>query len=89
MLEKEVVRKLRSRIREFEDRKISGADLGREIFHVAREVDAIEESGLRRSLEGFGNRVTVLAEQGLTASVHPRILEVVDQVEAELVHWGY
>lgn len=89
MLEKEIVKKLRSRIREFEDRKISGADLGREIFHVAREVDGIEESGLRRSLEGFGNRVIVLAEQGLTTQVHPKILEVVDQVESELTHWGY
>jgi hypothetical protein len=88
-VDRDLIKRLRSRIREFEDKKISGGDLGREIFHVAREVADPSEASLRRSLEAMGNRVTSLSEQSLTEYVHPRILSVVDELESELVLWGY
>jgi len=88
-LNKDLIQRLRIRIREFEDRKITGADLSREIFFVAREVADADEAPLRRAMEGLGNKVAGLVEQGLVTSSHPKILEVVDELESELVEWGY
>ena len=88
-MDRNLVKRLRSRIREFEDRKISGADLSREIYFVAKEVAETGEAPLRRALEGLGNKVAVLVERGLVETVHPEILQVVDEVESELVDWGY
>jgi len=83
------MKQFRSRIRAYEDRKITGADLSREIFHVAREVNGEEEAILRRSLEGLANRVVVLVERGLVDDVRSEILEVLDEIESELGEWGY
>lgn len=85
----ELIKRLRSRIREFEDRKITGADLSREIYYVAREIADADEAQLRRALEGIGNRIAVLVEQGRSMQVHPKILEAVDQIESELIDFGY
>ena len=80
---------LRKRIREFEDRKISPADLAREVQVLAREINDDRESGLRRTLERLGNRINVLAERGLSTNVHRDVLEVVDELVNELVDFGY
>ena len=86
---KDLSKRLRIKIREFEDSRISAAALSREIFHVAREVGDPSEAPLRRSLEMLGNRVSSLVEESLTERVHPKILKVVDDLESELVRWGY
>ncbi len=88
-MDRSSVKQLRKRIRDFEDKKISGGDLGREIYHLAREVADPSEATLRRSLETLGNRVLVLSEQSIVEQVHPKILNVVDDLESELVQWGY
>jgi hypothetical protein len=80
---------LRKKVRDFEDRKISAADLGRAIFFVAREVDSSTELRLRQSLEKLGNQVRSLAEQSLTSSVHADVLALADDVSAELAEFGY
>lgn len=82
-------KRLRTRIREFEDRKISSADLGREIFSAAREVVNPSELRLRQTLEKLGNRVTVLSEQALMSSVRSEVLAAADEVNAELAEFGY
>lgn len=86
---KELIHSLRAKIREFEDRKISGAQLSREIFHAAREIPGEEDGQLRRTLEFSGNRVMSLSERSLAQPVHQQILDVVDHIEAELVERGY
>ena len=86
---RELSRQLRTRIRDFEDRKITAAELSREIFFAAREVSAPSEANLRQRLEILGNRVSSLVEESLTDHVHPKILKVVDDIESELVRWGY
>lgn len=83
-----LARRLRARIREFEDRKITGADLSREIYLVAREIESESESVLRRKLEQLGNQVAAVVEQDFVTH-SPKILKVVDQLESELVEWGY
>lgn len=88
-LNRDLIGKLRSRIREFEDRKITGADLSREVFFVAREVHDADEAALRRALEIMGNKMAVLVERGTANQTHREILEVVDDIESELVEWGY
>lgn len=88
-LNKNLVQHLRSHIRKFEDRKVTAAVLGREIFYVAREIDASTEAPLRQALEFLGNRVTSLAEQSRVDSVHDQILQAVDEIESELSDWGY
>nr|HMN70227.1 hypothetical protein [Bdellovibrionales bacterium] len=64
------------------------ADLSREIFHIAREIDAEGEPLLRRRLEMFGNQVSAVISQDF-AEPTPRVLKLVDQIESELVEWGY
>ena len=89
-LNQDLMQRLRDAIREFEDRKITAADLSRAVFHAAREIEASgEESRLRRALERHGNRVASLGEESLSGSKHPQILKIVDALEAELVEWGY
>ena len=88
-LNRELPKILRMRIREFEDRKISAADLAREVFFIAREITDDRESGLRRALERHGNRILSLNERSLGAQVHSEVLEVVDEIVNELVHFGY
>jgi hypothetical protein len=88
-LNKNLVQHLRSHIRKFEDRKITAADLSREIYYVAREVNAESEAPLRRSLEFLANRVSVLVEQSRVEQVHDQILNTVDEIESELGDWGY
>ncbi len=89
MLEKEIIRRFRSYIRDFEDRRITAADLSREIFHVAREVADPSEAPLRRRLETLANRANNLVEGSLSEPVHAKILQVVDDIEYELTRWGY
>jgi len=88
-LSSEKIRLLRDRIRQFEDRKINGGDLSRDVFYVAREIAAVEEAPLRRALEKYGNKLSVLVERGSTQPGYQEILEVVDELESELVEWGY
>lgn len=83
------VKNLRKIMRDFEDRKISSAQLGREIFVVAREVDSATQARLRQNLEKLGNQVTSLAERSLTSSVHAEVLALADELSAELAEFGY
>ncbi len=84
----EIARDLRKYIREFEDRKITGAILCREIFHAACEVNGETEAPLRRALEMLGNRIMALAEERKTGP-SPAALKIVDEVESHLIDWGY
>jgi hypothetical protein len=88
-MSRDLFQNLRRYIREFEDRKISAAILSREIHYAARELADPSEATLRRSLEQHGNRVLGLVELSITEPVHPRVLKVVDELESELVRWGY
>ena len=78
---------LKNRIRDFEDRKISGADLSRDVYFVAREIFDPDEANLRRALEKIGNRIAVLSERG--GGHYAEILTMVDEIQAELVDTGY
>ena len=80
---------LRKRIREFEDRKISAADLAREVHFAAREIKDGREAGLRRALERHGNRINALNERGLGSHITREVLEVIDELMNELVDFGY
>lgn len=88
-INRDLIRRLRDIIREYEDRKVSSLDLSKEAFHAARALVDPGEAPLRRSLERFGNRVSALSEGSLTQRNHRQVLKVVDDLEAELVHWGY
>jgi hypothetical protein len=85
----EEIKTLKSKIRLFEDRKISAADLAREIYHVAREIYDPEEAGLRRALETIGNKIAVIGERGRAQQSHSEVLELVDQIQSELIDQGY
>lgn len=85
----EEIKTLKSKIRLFEDRKISAADLAREIYHVAREIYDPGEAGLRRSLEIIGNKIAVIGERGRAQQNHSEVLELVDQIQSELIDQGY
>jgi hypothetical protein len=80
---------LKSKIRLFEDRKISAADLAREIYHVAREIHDPDEANLRRALEMIGNKIAVIGERGKAQQNHSEVLELVDQIQNELIDQGY
>jgi len=84
----DLIQRLRRSIRAFEDRKIGGAELSREVYYVAREIDGTDQGQLRRTLEGLGNRVANLAERGVVAQVRPEIMNVADEIIAELVNWS-
>lgn len=86
-LYKEQINKVRARIREFEDRKITASQLHRDIIHTAREIIDNDESALRRLVERIGMRVGVLAEG--SHHTHSEFLKVVDEFEANLVERGY
>ncbi len=80
---------LRSRVRDFEDQKVTGSVLSLEIFHLASNVNGDDESILKRYIETKANRVATLADLGLSQNVRPQILEVIDALESELRDWGY
>ena len=86
---KDLLLKLRARIRAFEDRKISAADVSREVYHFAREVNGEDQGQFRRSLEMLGNRIMVLDERSRTESVREDILTVIEELESELREWGH
>ena len=85
-LYKDQIKKVRARIREFEDRKISASQLQRDIIHTAREIADSDEASLRRLVERTGMRVGNLAERG---HMHSDFLKLVDDFEAQLVEMGY
>lgn len=80
---------LKNRIRDFEDRKISGADLSREVLHVAREIFDPEETNLKRALQILGNKIMSISERGQASGSHAKVLELVDQIQNELNEQGY
>ncbi len=80
---------LKNKIRLFEDKKISGFDLSKEVYFVARELFDPAESSLRRSLEVLGNRIAVAAERGSAGATYAQILDLVDQIQSELIDQGY
>jgi hypothetical protein len=85
-LYKDQIDKVRARIREFEDRKITASQLQRDMIHAAREIADSDEGSLRRLVERTGMRVGNLTEIGHT---HSDFLKIVDDFEAELVEMGY
>lgn len=87
-LYKEQINHVRERIREFEDRKITAAQLQRDIIHAAREIADNEEASLRRLVERTGMRVGNLSEPG-RSHAHAEFLKIVDEFEANLVEMGY
>lgn len=80
---------LKKRIREFEDKKISAADLSRDVYFVAREMFDPEDGPLRRALEGLGNKIAVIGERGRAQQSHSELLDLVDQIQGELIDHGY
>jgi|GEM_PF-5481481 len=83
------IKYLKSKIRLFEDRKISAADLSREVYYVAREIFDPDEANLRRTLEVIGNKIAVIGERGRGLQSHSEVLELVDQIQSELIDQGY
>lgn len=81
--------RLKFSIQEFEDRKITGADLSRRIFNAARDLHEQEDSGLRRSLEGIGNKISVITERGRAQQSYRQVLDLVDEICSALVERGY
>ncbi len=80
---------LKARIRLFEDRKISAADLARDVHFVAREMFDPEDGPLRRALEMLGNKIAVIGERGRADQSHSAVLSLVDEIQSELVDRGY
>lgn len=80
---------LKAKVRDFEDRKISMADLSREVFHAAREIQADGSAELRRSLERIGNRLMSLSEGGLSGEGRRKAIELVDELNDYLIDAGY
>lgn len=82
---RDLFKKLKSRIRDFEDRRISMADLGREVFHTAREIQADDDANLRRALERLANRLTVLSEESRSSNARSQAIELVDELNSHLI----
>jgi len=76
---------LRTTIRKFEDRKITPAQLGREVLHAANSIHDPSRARLRQTLARLGNRCVSLAERGLHDDVAHELRAVVDDLVAELV----
>lgn len=76
---------LRTSIRKFEDRKITVAQLGRDVMHAAHQIREGEYSPIRMALVRLANRLIGLAERSLHDDVNDEIRGYIDELHEQLV----
>ena len=79
------IKRLRSVVQKFEDRKITVAQLGREVLHVANGLQDGRQSALRMALVRLGYRFTSLAERSLRDDVQDEVRGWVDDLVEQII----
>lgn len=79
------LKRLRASILKYEDRKMTAAQLGRDILHVAGSIHDPTQARLRQTLSRLGQRFVALSERAMQDDVQSDLRATIDDLHDELL----